>query len=416
MKPLSRRNFLASATVAASAAANVVNAQTQTIPIIDTHIHLFDQTRPQGAPYFGNAGNTEPASPASYRRLAPAGIVGAIEIEASPWIEDNLWVLEAEAQDTVMVGTIGNLQPDKPEFKEYLDRYHKNKQFLGIRYGNIWGYSLVDQIANPVFVEGLKLVQQADMALDTANPRLDLLQAVVRVTDMVPGLRVIVDHLPALVKTLDAKGMAAIDGTLRELAKRPQVYIKVSALLTVTNGTAVTDPSVYKSTLDYIFDIFGEDKLLFGSDWPNSVAANNLPAIVQIVQDYFYAKGYSTAEKYFWKNSVAAYKWVRREYAQPPSATIQNQTLALVTPQNITTSMSQITLDASASSSANGVLTYAFSLASGGLTPAILQTPNSPQATIQFVMGPGTYKVTLTVTDGGGKTSTAPITLIYKPM
>lgn len=233
---------------------------------------------------------------------------------------------------------------------------------------------------------------------------------------MVPDLRVIVDHLPALVKTLDANGIAGIDGTLRELAKRPQVFIKVSALLTVANGTAITDPSFYKSTLDYIFDTFGEDKLLFGSDWPNSIAATNLPAIVQIVQDYFFAKGYSTAEKYFWKNSVAAYKWVRREYAQPPSAMTQNQTLALVTPQNTTTSLSQVTLDASASSSGSGVLTYMFSVVPGGLTPAILQTQNSPQATIQFVMGPGTYNVKLTVKDVSGKTSTAPITLTYKPM
>jgi len=123
MHPLTRRNFLTSATVAVSAAANAVNAQTQVIPIIDTHIHLFDQTRPQGAPYTGNPGNTEPALPQTYRKLAPVGIVGAIEIEASPWVEDNLWVLEVEATDPVMVGYVGNLQPEKPEFAEYLDRY-----------------------------------------------------------------------------------------------------------------------------------------------------------------------------------------------------------------------------------------------------------------------------------------------------
>ena len=96
----------------------------------------------------------------------------------------------------------------------------------------------------------------------------------IRVNDMVPGLRVIIDHLPALLKTLDASGMAALDGTLRELAKRPQVYVKVSALLTVVNNTPVTDPAVYKPILDYIFDTFGEDKLMFGSDWPNSIAAS----------------------------------------------------------------------------------------------------------------------------------------------
>jgi len=48
-----------------------------------------------------------------------------------------------------MVGAIGNLQPDKPEFKEYLDRYHRNRLFLGIRYGNLWNYNLVEQVANP---------------------------------------------------------------------------------------------------------------------------------------------------------------------------------------------------------------------------------------------------------------------------
>jgi predicted TIM-barrel fold metal-dependent hydrolase len=414
MMPVSRRNFIASATFTA-AAVNAVNAQTPIIPIIDTHIHLFDQTRPQGAPYFGNAGNTQPSFPSTYRTVAPAGVVGAIHIEASPWIEDNLWVLQVAAADTTMVGVVGNLQPDKPEFKEYLDRYHKNNLFRGIRYGNIWGYSLVDQLTNPVFVDGLKLVQQADLSLDTANQRPDLLQAVIRVNDMIPGLRVIIDHLPALLKTLDASGMAALDGTLRELAKRPQVYVKVSALLTVVNNVPVTDPAVYKPILDYIFDTFGEDKLVFGSDWPNSIAATNLAPIVQIVQDYFYAKGYSTAEKFFWKNSVAAYKWVRREYAQPPSAAMQNQTLALVTPQNVTTPLSQISLDASASSSASGRLTYLYSAASGGLTPAILQTPTSPNATVQFVMGPGLYKLMLTVKDESGKTSTAPITLTYKP-
>src|SRR5690349_18463355 len=133
MSPRTRRSFLASATAAAAAAVNAVDAQTPLVPIIDTHIHLFDQTRPQGAPYAGNPGNTEPALPDSYRKLKPLEIVGAIEVEASPWIEDNLWVLEVEATDSIMVGYIGNLQPDKPEFAEYLDRYHKNKLFLGIR-------------------------------------------------------------------------------------------------------------------------------------------------------------------------------------------------------------------------------------------------------------------------------------------
>ena len=317
MSALSRRALLGSA--AALGAGAVARAQASPVPIIDCHIHLFDQTRPQGAPYSGGgSGSTEPSLPPRYRRLAePLGIVGAIEVEASPWVEDNLWVLEVEEKDPMMVGTIGNLQPEKPEFKEYLARYHKNKLFLGIRYGNLWGYNLVAQVENATFIEGLKLLQQADLAMDTANPRPDLLEALVKVTDKVAGLRIIVDHLPSMLQRLDASGKAGVDGTLRELAKRPRVYVKLSEVLRLVDGKPSTDPALYKPTLDYLFDMFGEDRVIFGSDWPNSFAADNLPAIVKIVKDYFSTKSRAAAEKYFWKNSVAAYKWVKRDPKQP---------------------------------------------------------------------------------------------------
>ncbi len=286
------------------------------IPIIDCHIHLFDQTRPQGAPYSGGGRNREPALPARYKRLAaPLGIVGAIEVEASPWIEDNLWVLEVLEPEPMMLGTIGNLQPEKPEFREYLERYRRNKLFLGIRYGNLWGYSLVQQVKNPVFVEGLKLLAQAGLVMDTANPRADLLEAVLRVSELAPGLRVVVDHLPGM---LFREGMSAETAKLlRELAARPQVYIKVSAAMRMEAGKAMLDAAVYQPVFDQIFETFGEDKLIFGSDWPNADAVDNLPAIVQIAKDYFLKKGRAAAEKYFWKNSVAAYRWAPREAGQP---------------------------------------------------------------------------------------------------
>jgi L-fuconolactonase len=317
MNKLSRRTFMGSA--AAIGAGAIATAQAAPIPIIDCHIHLFDQTRPQGAPYSGGGrGNTEPALPPRYRHLAtPLGIVGAIEIEASPWVEDNLWVLEVEERDPIMVGMIGNLQPEKPEFKEYLARYHKNRLFLGIRYGNNWGYNLVGQVSNPTFIEGLKLMQQADLTLDTANPRPDLLEAALMVTDKVPGLRIVIDHLPSMFVSLDANGRAAVEGTLRELAKRTQVYVKLSEVLRLVDGKASTDLALYKPTLDFLFDIFGENHVIFGSDWPNQFAAENLPAIVKIVQDYFSAKSRIEAEKYFWRNSVAAYKWLKRDPSQP---------------------------------------------------------------------------------------------------
>ena len=79
--------------------------------------------------------------------------MGAIKIEASPWVEDNLWVLEVAERDTIIVGVVGNLEPDKPDFAEMLERYHKNPLFRGIRYGNLWGRDITKQADNPAFIE-----------------------------------------------------------------------------------------------------------------------------------------------------------------------------------------------------------------------------------------------------------------------
>src|SRR4051812_6880970 len=102
---LNRRSFIASAV---SLTASNLRAEPLPIPIIDTHIHFFDTTRPQGAPY--PAPKAIPGMPIAaaetYRNaVRQFKVVGAIEVEASPWVEDNLWVLEACAKDTIMVGT-----------------------------------------------------------------------------------------------------------------------------------------------------------------------------------------------------------------------------------------------------------------------------------------------------------------------
>lgn len=302
MSTLSRRGFLAAS----------LSAATAPVPIIDTHIHLFDQTRPQGAPYSGGGRNTLPAMPARYRKLAePLGISGAIVVEASPWIEDNLWALEQIQSDPMMLGLIGNLRPEKPEFAEYLERYHRNPLFLGIRYGNIWGYSLVEQSRNAAFLDGLKLVEQAGLTMDTANPRADLLEAVLRLTDRLPRLRLVIDHLPGMMWRLSGNEKTAVESLLRELAARPLVYVKVSAVMRMANGQASTDAALYRPVLDQLYDTFGPDRLVLGSDWPNADAVDNLPAIVQIARQYFEPKGREVCQKVYQDNAQAAYRFSR---------------------------------------------------------------------------------------------------------
>jgi L-fuconolactonase len=284
------------------------------IPIIDTHIHLFDPTRPQGVPWppKDNPVLYKPALPARFRSIAePLGVVGAIEIEASPWLEDNQWVLDIAAKNPIIVGTVGDLEPGKPEFRKQLDRFHKNQLFRGIRYGNLWDRDLSARLTEPAFIADLKALASADLVLDTANPDPALIGAVVRLTDKVSNLRVVIDHLPNLKLPADRASRDLYEHHLHLLGTRPQVYVKISQLLQCANKQAV---------LDQLWDAFGEDRLLYGSDWPNSDPWGTYAQVLNTVQQYFAKRDRSAAEKFFWKNSVQAYRWVKRDHTQSNSA------------------------------------------------------------------------------------------------
>jgi L-fuconolactonase len=313
----SRRTFVK---LAAGAAVGAAAAQAPSIPIIDTHIHLFDPTRPQGVPWpsKNNAALYRPALPERYRAIAaPLGIKGAIEVEASTWLEDNQWVLDVAAKDTIMVGTVGDLEPGKPEFAGHLERFHRNPLFRGIRCGNLWGRNLGAELSAAAFVEDLKRLSDAGLSLDTANPNPALIEAVVRVTDKVPDLRVIVDHLPQLNPPEAGAARDAYYGNLRELGKRPRVYVKISEVLRRVDGRVPEDLDFYRPRMDELFGIFGENRVLYGSDWPNSDNWAPVEVGMKVVREYFMSKGQAVAEKYFWRNSVAAYRWVKRDPGQP---------------------------------------------------------------------------------------------------
>jgi L-fucono-1,5-lactonase len=290
------------------------------MPIIDTHIHLFDPRRSQGVPWppKDNTVLYHPALPDRYRKIAtPLGIVGAIEVEASPWLEDNQWVLDVAAKDKIIVGTVGDLEPGKPDFRKHLDRFHRNPLYRGIRCGNLWGRDFSADVLKPEFIADLKALADAGLEMDSANPTPALISDLLRLTDRVPTLRIVIDHLLRIDLPSDPGALRPYHANLRELGKRPQVYVKGSGVLRRVDGKVPGDLNFYRERLDQLWDIFGQDRLIYGSDWPNSDGWAEYPLQFKIVHEYFTGKGQAAAEKFFWKNSVAAYRWVKRDASQP---------------------------------------------------------------------------------------------------
>jgi predicted TIM-barrel fold metal-dependent hydrolase len=317
---MNRRTFLG---LAPSPSELEARTQEGSIPIIDTHIHLFDPRRAEGIPWPEKDNKDDkilyrPALPDRFRRVTKGlGIVGAIEVECSPWLEDNQWVLDIAAKDTLIVATVGDLEPGKPDFRKHLDRFRQNPLFRGIRYGNLWGRNLAEEMSGESFISDLKAVADADLGLDTANQDSAQISALVRITDQIPNLRAVINHLPQMVPPAEPNICQQLDADLRELAARPHVYLKLSEVLRRVDGRVPVDVEFYRSRLDEIWEIFGEDRIMFGSDWPNSDRWGNYRQVLKIVREYVAGKGVGAAEKFFWKNSLQAYRWVKRAANQP---------------------------------------------------------------------------------------------------
>ena len=323
---MKRRTFLCTALAGtiANASDTLADNPSVNIPIIDTHIHLFDISRPQGVPWPPKDSSIyKSALPERFRKLAaPHGVVGAIEIECSPWLEDNQWVLDIAAKNPIIVGTIGDLEPDKPDFPKQLERFHKNPLFRGIRYGNLWNRSLAEQLSNSRFVNNVKLMANAGLVLDTANPDPALIHPALRLSDRIPNLKLIIDHLPELAMPQNDVKRKACEADLRALEQRPQVFAKLSGIVRRVDGRVPLDVSFYQDRLDRIWNAFGPDRVLYGSDWPNSDLWAGYSDVFRLAKEFISNKGAAAIEKFYWKNSVAAYSWVRRDANQNCSACV----------------------------------------------------------------------------------------------
>jgi L-fuconolactonase len=297
----------------------VAEATQWAIPVIDTHIHMFDTRRPGGVPWPEKTDTAlyQPALPERYQSLAgPLGVVGAIVIEASPLASDNDWVLQLAAHHPILVGMVGDLIPGAPSYAKELDRLHANPLFLGIRYGNLWDRDLGVDAKKPEFVTGLKMLADRGLVLDSANPDLPLMRAIGGVSDRVPELRMVIDHLPSAQVPSQPAERDEYWSLLRHLAKNRNVFVKLSEVI-ARRIEQSGGPTFYKDTLDGLWDVFGEDHVLYASDWPNSDHHATYLETITVVRDYVGTKNRLAQEKFFWKNSVTAYRWKRRQADQP---------------------------------------------------------------------------------------------------
>ena len=291
--------------------------------IIDTHQHFYEPGTPRAK------------GPEDYKMLAsPEGVVGTL------LLSDSDFGLKLAAEEPLVVGVVGRLPVNKPGLRAEIEKWAVNPLFRGIRPFGPELEAVPDDSES--FFADMKLLASKDLVLDVlriieggfGGPKffggytgsecaLAMVEKVARCT---PNLRIIVDHIAHC--PIDGKPMSADwVAKLGRLAAYPNIYMKVSGLMEraiwrsddggFPNERAPEMLGYYRPTLDKLWEMFGEDRLLYGSDWPVCEHAGDFIGNgLRIVRQYFAEKGVRAYTKYFWENSRKVYGWKPRLASQ----------------------------------------------------------------------------------------------------
>lgn len=278
------------------------------IPIVDCHVHLWDTGRPEGITWIPKENQTLRRSflPELHEPLAKAnGIQAVVVVQAGQSLPDNQWNLDVTAHDRQFYrGVIGNLSLviGTDAFRPLFEDLCRDDRYLGFRLSGRYQDRLSD-----AFFRDLQLTMTKRRVLEVLASGYTL-DDIAEIARRMPGLKIMLDHCGNL--QLDGQPLdPAWVAQLRALAKHPQVYCKVSALFgRVRQQPAPRDIAFYKPILDLVYDCFGEDRIVFGSDWPVSETSGDYASVLALIRSYFDQKGRRVLDKLLHGNQARFYR------------------------------------------------------------------------------------------------------------
>jgi L-fuconolactonase len=213
--------------------------------------------------------------------LQSAGFDGSVAVQARQVPEETRWLLELADKYPFIKGVVGWVDLRGRGLKEQLEEFAAHRRFCGVRH-------VVHDEPEDLFMlrkdfrNGIALLAEYDLAYDLLlYPR--HLPVACELVGMFPNQRFVLDHI---AKPLIREGLIepwASD--IRQLAAFPNVFCKVSGMVTEADWKA-WEPAQFEPYLDVVFESFGAERVMVGSDWPVCTVAGPYQHVMAVVVDY----------------------------------------------------------------------------------------------------------------------------------
>jgi L-fuconolactonase len=233
---------------------------------------------------------------------AAMGVQGVISVQARQTIEETEWLLDLADQHSFIRGVVGWVPLVSDRVRDDLSRLSWRAKLKAVRHV-LQDEPDDDYMLRADFNRGIGALKEFGLRYDLLIFERQL-PAAIKLVDRRPELTFIVDHIakPRIVDNT----ISPWHESMRDLARRPNVYCKLSGVVTEADHKTWT-PSQLKPYLDAALDAFGPARLMFGSDWPVCLLACGYQRWYQVVRDFSSSLSADEQQRVFGGTAVEAY-------------------------------------------------------------------------------------------------------------
>jgi L-fuconolactonase len=245
---------------------------------IDAHQHFWNYSA-AGYPWIP-AGSALQRDwlPDDLRALqTPLGLDGSIAVQARQSLEESRWLLDLADRHPSIKGVIGWVDLRSGEAGSQLERFARHPKFRGVRH--VVQDEPDDQfMLREDFLRGIGRLREFGLTYDILiYPR--QLPAAIELARRFPEQPFVLDHIAK--PFIKAGTLEPWAGQICELAKSPNVWCKVSGMVTEADQAA-WQADDFKPYLEVVFAAFGVERLMFGSDWPVCLLAGSYEQVFRL--------------------------------------------------------------------------------------------------------------------------------------
>ncbi|MBY9078330.1 amidohydrolase family protein [Paenibacillus sp. HN-1] len=248
---------------------------------IDAHQHYWKIER-------GDYGWITPELPVLYRDFTPVDLepllnkqnfAGSVIVQAAPTIEETKYILSLADQASSTLGVVGWLDLFDPNHRKNYEEFQLNPKFKGFRI-MIQDMPDASSILEPSFIEALQGYADEEVPVDLLLVSHQM-EHVLELLKKVSNLRGVIDHIAKpLIKDKSLEPWLSYMG---EFAKYPGIYCKISGMVTEADHHGWTKEE-FKPYIRNVLELFGPERVIYGSDWPVCLLAAEYEEVVDILE------------------------------------------------------------------------------------------------------------------------------------